>query len=420
MASPFTYLSYDLTTWDRQDVLPYRSVGFGDALNAGSTFQGSLAIADPDVQKLNWQNATRPGRTALFVDWLGKIVWGGTIGTRNYQEPVNPPVLQVTAQTMFTWGGQRLQAKDYSTTFSAGTDPMVIASTILIDVLKAGFAGTTAGANFGGPGISVVMNGASAPAIIATYPGTQLQSVDSIINTLAQMGYGQGFDYSWDCAYNSAGVPQMTLNFWFPVKGKSQSASGILVMHRQVSAFNYPEDATQMADSVFVTGSSSGAQITQPVSGVASSVISQGYPLLEKAASHTQVNDEAVLVGVALGLLTAVCWPIVTPVITMKIPAPDPITFPNQPGNIDPSFLVFGQFALGDVLTHVIEAAPVDASGIASFGINNSPRFPNGYSFGWRITQWQCTVADQGMSTILFDLALPVGTAFPPTQAPLV
>lgn len=421
--NPFTYHAYQIMTWEPLGTLPYTNVTFGHSLNAVGSFSGQLVLTDPDVQSMGWQQATIPGATALFVDYLGRIVWGGMITGTNYTESSSPKALSVTAQTFHAWAQQRLQVYDYSTLWAYGEDPLQITLRFVTDAIGQSFSGIVPGCNIGGPGIQVVINGGPAPPAVVTYPGTSLQSIDSMMNTLSQMGYGAGFDYSWDCAWNGGMVPEVTLNLWYPRQGRTFGQDGLVIHRGNVIDWTYPEDSTQQSDSVFVVGSTTAATGgTVPVGGIAQSVIAEGWPLLEKAYSHVQINDEEVLIGVAEGLLGQSAYPVVTPTITLPIPLPNVSRFSSYPNALDPSMLTFGDFGLGDdvqfVIDPVIQAAANAPFGSVNYHDNCSPRFPEGMNFAFRITGWAATVPAKGIPTLLLDLAVPPFEAFPPPMAP--
>src|SRR6202035_3934559 len=251
IGNPFTYSAFDLTTAAALDALPYQGVSFGRIMNQPGPFTGTLPITDERVQSFDWQDATRPGRTALFVDYLGALVWGGIIWTRGYQK--TKPVLPIGAMEFGSYFQHRLQAFDYSTTFAAGADPMTVAQTVLTDAMA---KGTVLG------GITLTLNpagGEGGNQVAPSYPGTSLQTIDSICQTLSQMGYTFGFDYSFDVAYlPGTKTPGITLNIWYPRMGLTADRTQIVVMVRDTLDYGYPEDATQQADSVTETGSGTG------------------------------------------------------------------------------------------------------------------------------------------------------------------
>jgi hypothetical protein len=414
--SPFTYRAFDMLTWEELDSLPYQGVSFGRQLNAAGPFTGNLAITDPAFQQLNWEESTRTGRTALFVDFQGTLVWGGIIWTRTWDDSASPKVLTISGAEFGSWFKQRLQAADYSTTFATGADPMAIIYQVVHDALNL----PPLGANIGGGGLNIVLNppAGSGQSVAMTYPATQLQTIDSIVTTLSQMGYMVGPDYSYDVVYiPNTNTPQVTLNIWYPRRGRPFSESEIVIMHASTSGFTYPEDSTKQADNVAETGSGTGGlYATVLVDDVIDPV---GYPLLEAVISRTQITTQDPLSGTAVSDAALLCYPVTTPTITLPLSLPDPVSFPNQPGYLNPAQLSLGQFDIGDDIMHIIAPAPVNAQGVAAYGLNNSPRFPNGLQFEWRITQWTCTVADYGVSTLLLDLGVPPQQDLPPPQPPL-
>jgi hypothetical protein len=414
--SPFTYRAFDLLTWEELDSLPYAGVTFGRQLNAAGPFSGTLAITDPGLQQMNWQESTRTGRTGLFVDFQGALIWGGIIWTRSWDDTATPKVLNVSAMEFGSWFKQRLQAADYTTTFAAGADPMEIIYQVVYDAINL----PPFGADIGGGGLQIALNppGGSGQVVVMTYPATQLQTIDSIVSTLSQMGYMVGPDYSFDVAYiPNTNIPQVTLNIWYPRQGRPFAESEIVIMHASTCGFTYPEDSTKQADSVAETGSGTGGlYATVEVDEV---ITTDGYPLLEAVISRTQITTQAPLVGTAVADAALFCYPVTTPTLTLPLPLPDPNAFPDQPGFLNPAQLSLGQFDIGDDIMHIIAPAPVNAQGVAAYGMNNSPRFPEGLQFEWRITQWTCTVSDSGLSTILLDLGVPPQDSLPPPQPPL-
>lgn len=378
------------------DSLPYTGVSFGEVLNQPGPWSGSVPLADPRVQALGWADASRPSRTLLCVDVGGVLVWGGIIWTRLYDD--GDKLLKVGAQEVGSYFQQRIQAADYTSTWTAGADPMVIARTVVTD------AQNVAHGSIGG-GVTFVLNpvGGSGQSVVASFPGTQLGTVQSIVDQLAGMGYTFGFDYSFDVSYIAGTkIPAITMNIWYPRKGRTAAASGIVIEHKDTIGFTYPEDGTKQANSIFESGG-------QGTTTIELTTVVPGYPLLEATLSRGDIVSETVLSNSAFNDAGLLVWPLVTPTLTIPVPLPDPAT-----GVADPAHLTFGGFTLGDNLIHRIDPVTVNQ------GVNACPRFPNGASFEWRINQWTCTVADKGVSTILFDLGVPPTTVLPSPQPPLI
>lgn len=389
---PFQYKTFNLLNMGEIETLPFTGVTFGRGpINQPGAWNGNLQISDPRVQALDWRQGSGPGTAALFVEYYGRLIWGGPIWTRRYQRSTGR--LVVGASEFGSYLKQRLQAEDYNTTWAAGADPMKIAQRVVEDAFA---AGSIAG------GITLVLNpaGEGGPTVAPSYPGTSVQTIESIVSLLAQMGYSFGFDYSFDVAYQpGTTTPQVTMSFWYPRQGRPQSQTNLVVLVKNTLDYTYDEDATQAANRILEAGS---GQNLEPVQ--ASAVI-PGYPLLERVVSRTQVTDEGQLANIALGDLGLYCYPPVTPSLTMPVP------MPRADGTPDPGPLTFGDFDLGDDLKFVIDPVATNAE-------NSDPRFPEGASFDWRVNAWSCQPEGKPPQYKL-DLMIPPLQTVPPPQPPI-
>lgn len=406
--NPFTYPAWDLVNNVPLDTLPYSGVTFGAPLNQPGSWTGQISLAAlssaaiAQAQRAGtgpqfaYMRATSVANTALFVDLLGTIVWGGVLWTSTYDSADPMKLLKVGATEFGSYFQQRIQAFDYGTTWAAGADPMTVAQTVITDAQA---KGSVMG------GITLTLNpagGEGGPQITPSYPGTALQTIDSIVSILSQMGYTIGFDYTFDCSYiPGTRTPQVVMNIWYPRKGRRADQSQMVLLSKDCT-FTYPVDGTQMATSVTETGSGQGT-----MTPAQASVAQAGYPLLERTFSRSQINDEGTLAAVTLGDLGLYCWPVVSPTFTV------PVTLPGPDGTISPTApLQFGTFDRGD--DFIFRVDPV-----AGGGENIDPRFPNGMSFEWRINSWQCTVAEKGLSTIVITAGIPPLATIPPPMPPL-
>jgi hypothetical protein len=396
-------------TMRKLDPLPYDGVvPFSRQVNAaGSWGAGGLPIADERFRSLDYLDASMTGRTLLFVDYGGTLIWGGMLWIRRSKKSEKRIV--VSGSEMHSYYARRLQAKDYSTYWEPGgakgeTSPLEIVAKIFEDAkereheITKSIIGT--GLYIAG-GITVQINYsegfAAAPPITASYPGNQLQAIDSIFSTLSQMGYGAGFDYSYDAQYKpGTKTPEIVLNLWFPRMGRKNS--GIAILDRSLLDSEDSEDSTVQANSIFVTGSGSGG--VAPDEALAENVIAAGYPLLEEMISHTQVNNEAVLQGVSFGALGVKAWPVSTPTLELPLPLPSPKT-----GVINPNQLTFGDFNLGD---NAVRRIPP----------NRDYRWPNGMDFAFRINGWEVANDEKGVPILKLMMAPPPVGEFPGPMPP--
>lgn len=382
--SLLTFPAWDLKTLAPLDPLPYRGTTFGRSVNQPGSWAGALLLSDERVQKLAWNPASQTGKTLLCVDMHGTLIWGGVIWTRKYKK--SSKLLTVGAMELGSYFRARLQAADYTSTWGAtGEKPMLIVKRIVEDALAVQNVA-------GGITLSIHEEGVS-PNLLASYPGTSLQTLESITSTLSQMGFGAGFDYSFDVAYKAdgSGLPEVVMNLWYPRQGRLYNQSGIVLLDKDCTDWEYPEDSTQQATEIVESGSGSGNIVP-----ATSAVSLPGYPLLQRAMSRSQIISEETLAAIALGDLGLYCYPVVTPWLELPLPGP-----------LEP-----GEFSLGDDLLWRVDP-------VAGGGENTNPRFPNGVEFEWRIDTWTVAPADAGLTTLHLDLTVPPISTIPPPAPPL-
>jgi hypothetical protein len=410
--NPFTYPAWDLVAAEPLDSIPYVGVSFGAPLSQPGSFKGQVslpalagaAIAAAQTAgtgpQFAYMRATSCSNTALFVDFAGALIWGGILWTSDYDSADPQKLLKVGASEFGSYFQSRTQAQDYTATWAAGEDPMVIAQQVVEDALAVGtiFGGITLTLNPAG--------GEGGPKITPSYPGTSLQTIDSIVQVLSQMGYGIGFDYTFDAAYlPGTKTPSITLRFHYPRKGRPFSQSQLVLLAADCDSFTYPVDGGQQASDIAETGSGVG-QVLPATASVPAGPPFSAYPRLDRTFSRSQINDDGTLAQVTLGDLFLYCHPAVSPTFTV------PVTLPGADGTIAPEApLQFGTFDRGDDFLFRVDP-------VADGGENTDPRFPEGHSFEWRINSWQCNVADQGQPQIVLSAGIPPGI-FPPPQPPL-
>jgi hypothetical protein len=203
-------------------------------------------------------------------------------------------------------------------------------------------------------------------------------------------------------------TPAVTFNFWYPRMGVTPAQ--VTIDAAAMTDFEYDVDGTQQAWQVIEKGSGSGG--LQPVPLFAAQVGAAGYPLFGKAFSHSQVNTASVLQNIGEGDLSIYAWPVAQPTIVVAM------ALPRRDGTLDPAMMTFGDVGAGDDVTLVVDAVAVNAQGVAVYGENNDPRFPNGMNFDWRAVAWTANIPAKGVPTFTFNLAVPPSLASNPTRPP--
>src|ERR1700758_54694 len=143
----YTFLFCDLMTNAVLAEIPLSQVSFENRLNDAGTFSGVLTLGDPRIAALDPFGSTQPGRTAIYVDRGGKLVWGGVLWTRRFDS--NSKALQLSGNEFWSYFKSRLILANLtfiggSGASSVGDDQLAIAR-YLINQAQA-----TAGGNIGG------------------------------------------------------------------------------------------------------------------------------------------------------------------------------------------------------------------------------------------------------------------------------
>jgi len=371
-----TYLFTDLHG-NRIEELPITGVTFSLTLNASGAFSGTLNISDPRVQAMDWDDATAPNKACVWVDIGGTLVYGGVVVKRTYQQQQGTVTIQ--GADHWTYLTQRLQAKDYTTTWATtATGAAQISHQVLVDVLAV--------ANSLPISLPTPAATPSTYGITLSAPLSQRLAIGSIVQQLSSLGWQVGFDFAVDVAY-VAGVPTASITLSYPRRGRVAGTTGLLIDTATASAFTYDEDGQQQATSVAETATGTGGVSTvgtwQPAMQV------DGYPLLERVGIHssfsTSYTPQAVLNAYVANDLALSAYPVVTPQVTVPL-------FGND--------LALGDFTIGDDVRVIVPKA-------AAGEVPPDPRFPNGMDFYWRIVRADCTIPTEGLPTMQLTLNIP-------------
>ncbi len=383
------YVLCDLMTNAVLARLPFTQVTFSYTLNAAGQFSGTLPIEGLDPVATNWEEATRPAKTILWVVADGATVWGGIVWSRNYS--MVEQTIRIQANDFWSYFNQRQQAKDYSYTWVSYVDPMMIAETVVNDALAVANSGLA-------DILTVEKQGSTSTTdwVIMSYPYQEMQSVEMIVTQLQQMGYGVGFDFAIDVAdHNGTRAAFLTLSY--PRRGRVAGTTGLALDITTATDFTFPEDGTKTGNRIYEVSTSAGSIM---VIVNAEAAFADNYPLLEQLLQHPDINStplvQPVLQACANSDLALYAYPVVTPTVTIPLWG-------------TPSF---GEYIVGDDIRLIVPK-------VAGAGMKQNPRFPNGMDAYWRIVQVDVTIADEGLSTAKLTLDIPPsasGPVAPPTS----
>lgn len=315
----YRYLFADLLTNSIIGELPLTGVNFTQQLNTAGTFTGHLLLSGVNATALNISTATIPGRTAIYVDRGGILVWGGVLWNREYNS--TEQTLSFQSREFESYFERR---KVTTTQIFTNTDQLTIANSLL---------NTAQSATNGNIGVQT-SPATSGVLVNRTYYSYELKNVYQAIQDLSKQL--NGFDFNIQVAYDGGGNPTKTLVLSYPKSGTTYSATNPSAPVFQfpsgnIIEYNYPEDALIAANKIYALGAGSNegkliATATDPT------LLAAGFPLLEQEANYSDITDATMLAGLATGQIKATSYP----PTTLRVVAP-----PSE----NP---VFGTYLLGD------------------------------------------------------------------------
>lgn len=350
----YTYLFCDLLTDTVLAELPLSGVTYSTELNGIGTLTATVPYAD-DTLPLDPEAATVPGRTALYVDRDGVIVWGGIVWTRELVK-----------------GGKAIQCAEFLSYYTRryvkttlSTDTSLLLDTdyvpdgqrlytdqkyIVWSLLR--YAHTQPGGNIG-----VATNSLTAPAHgvnrAVSYFGFERPEIYKLISELASAddGFDFGIEVGWNpVANNMPPTRYKQARTWFPRRGRAAEQSGLVFVKggpgSSILDYDWPEDGTASATEVSAVGDGSGEARVMSVRQDADRLAS-GWPLLEQVTSYDGVIEQAQLDGLAAAELTARSSAQTQPTFTVA-------------ADSDP---VFGTYSVGDEALFVIDPEPTTPGG---------------------------------------------------------
>ena len=360
MTTEYRYLFTDVLTNSVLAELPLTGVSFGKTLNAAGSFSGSLLLSDLREDVYAIADNTTPGRTALYVDRSGTIVWGGIVWGRQYQSE-----------------GQRIdfQAREFEsyfekrrilTTYSASSVDQLQVAKALVDQVQA-----VASGNIG----ITVPSLTSGVLVSKTYNSWDQKPLAESLYELSRAD--NGFDWNIDVLYDSSFNIVKNLDLAYPRRGTVYAAGlttvPVLEFPGNVVSYTYPEEGGSIANTMLGVGSGSG-EGKYLSTATSATQITAGWPVLQQSVSLTDYSDQTLLANMTLAHLNAA----VNPIVVMQV-----VTEAYN----DP---VLGSFRQGDDVRVRIR----------------DPRFPDGIDIVRRIANFTVQPGESGPERITFNLVI--------------
>lgn len=368
LVTGYKFLAYDLVTRTKLAELPLLDVSYSEVLNGAGEFSATLPIGDLDtskkrVQAALYELASKPRRTALFIERDGQIVWGGIIWRRDYVGTRKEYALQ--GAQYWSIFHHRLITNTKTYTQQDQT------SGIVSDLIT--YAQSKTGA-----ALSVTQNTpASGVLRDATYWYYEVKSVAQVIEQMTDNN--NGFDFALICAYDTSGAIVTRFETYYPERGQHAIVtSQVFEYGKNVIDFTWPEDGWASSNSVFLIGAGEAESMLRATQTDVGQLGT--FPLLESSYSYKDVSIQQTLDDHARSRLKDKKDDLVSPQIFVR-------------GGGDPSL---GGYIPGDEIRFRVPVFVQD------------PRFPDGYDGVHRIASITVKVPnDQSEETVILSFTEP-------------
>lgn len=361
MTTEYRYLFADLLTNQVLAELPLTGVSFGKELNTSGSLTGSLLLSDLREDVYAISDSTTPGRTALYVDRSGTIVWGGIVWGRSYQS--GEQRIQFQAREFESY----FEKRRILTTYSASAVDQLQVAKALVDQVQA-----VASGNIG----VIVPSLTSGVTISKTYNSWDQKPLAEALYELSRAD--NGFDWNIDVSYDSSFNIVKNLDLAYPRRGflyaDGLATTPVLEFPGNVVSYTYPEEGGSIANTMLGVGSGTGEGKYFSTQTDAAQ-ITGGWPVLEQSVSLTDYTDQTLLNEMTLANLNAV----LNPVVVMQVVTE---AF-NDP--------VLGSFKTGDEVRVRV----------------TDPRFPATLNLTRRIASFTVQPGESGPERITFNLVIP-------------
>jgi len=356
----YRYRFYDLATNSLLGELPLIGVTFASKFNDVGDFSASLLMADSRIAAMQPLTVTQPGRTAVYVDRDGTLVWGGVVVLRGYQASTFMLAIRAS-EFMWYFSQKRVIA---TTKAYTNQDQLFIAQDLV------NYAQGVASGSIG----VVVPSNTSGVLRTVTYNSTDRKKVGQAIADLAQLD--NGFDWAIDVAY-VAGLPTKTLTLSYPRRGVTFQNSGWTFEYPgNIHDYTWPEDSSSQAITAYVQGAGTGTNMVS-ATNTNTALLDGGYPLIEDLFQAKDQTDPGMLAARAVAAVKAYANPVVLPQLYVR-------------ANQDP---LLGSYKAGDdVRVRITDPrwpAQAGAPGLETF---------------YRITTIQVTPQDNAPETVTLTL----------------
>jgi hypothetical protein len=345
----YRFYSADLLTGNILAELPLYGTYMNREINVPGNFTGTFKLGSGRHIDTDLLDGSIPGRTAVYCERNGTLIWGGIIWSRTYA--AESKTCGLTAQTFESIFDHVVLENHFIMQY-------VEQSTILTNMINAIQA--QASNNFGLTGMgSFPTTGVKRTVLV---PGYEYHFAQTVLDQI--IGVDGGLEYTIDVIPSGTiDRPTKLVRAAYPKLGDIGTASTLSYDYPgTVSNYWWPESSTRGATKVATIGHGSG-QTTIRATAVDGNMLAAGWPAFWQVNTYGNIKDIDGISAKARGDLNLYRMPYSRPTIELK-------------SDIGAGF--DGWNKLGSTLSVHIEDA----------------RFPNGFDTVSRMLGWELTPAD--------------------------
>lgn len=304
MATQYRYLFADLRTNDILAELPLTGVSFTQVLNSAGSFTGRILGSDTRELAYDIPGSSEPGRTAIYVDRDGVLIWGGIIWLRTWDS--DKQTFEFTAREFMSYFERRRITNTY---VYDNEDQLFIVQDLVT------IAQSVTGGDIG----VVVPNNTSGVDVTRVYYDYERKDFAGAIKDLSNQQ--DGFDVNIDVSYDVNLEPRKYLRTDYPQRGIQFNANNadalVFEFPGNIVMYEWPDDGAQIANKMYGIGPNSNEAKILATAVAPTNPVGSGWPLLEDTVSYTDQYDPDILYQQTLGEVTARQVSVVTPRIVI-------------------------------------------------------------------------------------------------------
>lgn len=416
--------------------LPFNNLSFTLTINQAGPFSVEFQVEEADVRYDNWHNWTTPGKSFVWVMVGGKLIYGGRIMSRETVKTTQKCTL--TGSDFYSYWSQQMQYRDYTSflqtyttaggverqflwagNYGLGAPAPLIAITLMRDkgvapyflpllhIPDHGFgAGTSTDQD------TWINSIPSANWIEFSAPISQMQTIDTLVQQMVQLGWPIGCDVFTrptfdDSAGSHTGTPfapyvnQYVAN---PRAGVAAADPGAVLQVLDLNAaleVKWTEDASSQATNMWEQIGQNAGIWDGPFPNTFA-METHHWPLMEQAFSHTYINPVylrvELLQQIQQGDKNIHAFPLLAPVVTVPCFWPSPFDLQGVATR------------MADDITVANLHNPDDPAQVAP----GLPFPPPGWTDTMRLIQADVTIPDKGVATMELTLNMPPNRFSPP------